>query len=128
MSADERRKRLAAVMNLFKTANDLSEQKVGLAVQSYEAVDRYIRQLDSDLKRMETDMSSHAETPAGHKRKSTEGDPASKVGLVWGGGDVPIAADMPVDPNEPTYCLCHQVSYGEMIGCDNPDVRPFPLL
>jgi len=27
-----------------------------------------------------------------------------------------------VDPNEPTYCLCHQVSYGEMIGCDNPDV------
>jgi hypothetical protein len=29
--------------------------------------------------------------------------------------------DMPVDPNEPTYCLCQQVSYGEMIGCDNPD-------
>lgn len=32
---------------------------------------------------------------------------------------------MPVDPNEPTYCLCHQVSYGEMIGCDNPDVSSF---
>ena len=31
---------------------------------------------------------------------------------------VPIV-DMPVDPNEPTYCLCQQVSYGEMIGCDN---------
>ena len=30
--------------------------------------------------------------------------------------------DMPVDPNEPTYCLCHQVSFGEMIGCDNTDV------
>ena len=53
--------------------------------------------------------------------------------------------DMPVDPNEPTYCLCQQVSschpfklgwldslskqfsfsaqvsYGEMIGCDNAD-------
>ncbi|KAF2982585.1 hypothetical protein EK904_008583 [Melospiza melodia maxima] len=24
-----------------------------------------------------------------------------------------------IDPNEPTYCLCSQVSYGEMIGCDN---------
>ncbi|KAK1791693.1 hypothetical protein P4O66_013174 [Electrophorus voltai] len=24
-----------------------------------------------------------------------------------------------IDPNEPTYCLCEQVSYGEMIGCDN---------
>ena len=27
--------------------------------------------------------------------------------------------DMPVDPNEPTYCVCHQVSFGQMIGCDN---------
>jgi len=25
----------------------------------------------------------------------------------------------PIDPDEPTYCLCEQVSYGEMIGCDN---------
>ena len=26
-----------------------------------------------------------------------------------------------VDPNEPTYCYCNRVSFGEMIGCDNPD-------
>ncbi|XP_052778965.1 inhibitor of growth protein 3-like [Mya arenaria] len=25
------------------------------------------------------------------------------------------------DPNEPRYCLCNQVSYGEMVGCDNDD-------
>jgi len=24
-----------------------------------------------------------------------------------------------IDPDEPTYCLCDQVSYGEMVGCDN---------
>lgn len=28
--------------------------------------------------------------------------------------------DLPVDPNEPVYCICMQVSYGEMVGCDNP--------
>merc|ERR1712071_20496 len=27
--------------------------------------------------------------------------------------------EIPIDPDEPTYCLCDQVSYGEMIGCDN---------
>ncbi|XP_071537302.1 inhibitor of growth protein 2-like isoform X2 [Panulirus ornatus] len=27
--------------------------------------------------------------------------------------------EIPIDPDEPTYCLCEQVSYGEMIGCDN---------
>lgn len=27
--------------------------------------------------------------------------------------------DMPVDPNEPTYCICGQVSFGQMVMCDN---------
>ena len=31
------------------------------------------------------------------------------------------------DPNEPRYCLCNQVSYGDMVACDNPDVRFFSL-
>jgi len=55
---------------------------------------------------------------------------ASSTNAVGSGAQVDSSAlghpadvlDMPVDPNEPTYCLCHQVSYGEMIGCDNPDV------
>jgi len=23
------------------------------------------------------------------------------------------------DPNEPTYCYCKRVSFGEMVGCEN---------
>ncbi|XP_060873284.1 inhibitor of growth protein 4-like [Metopolophium dirhodum] len=47
----------------------------------------------------------------------------SLTGALVGAGVAHSAEvlDMPVDPNEPTYCLCNQVSYGEMIGCDNPD-------
>ena len=30
-------------------------------------------------------------------------------------------AEVP-DPHEPRYCICNQVSYGEMVGCDNEDV------
>lgn len=33
--------------------------------------------------------------------------------------------DLPVDPNEPTYCYCNRVSYGEMIACDNPEVKTY---
>lgn len=29
---------------------------------------------------------------------------------------------MPIDPNEPLYCYCQQISYGEMVACDNTDV------
>lgn len=27
-----------------------------------------------------------------------------------------------VDPNEPRYCYCNEVSFGDMVGCDNDDV------
>lgn len=27
-----------------------------------------------------------------------------------------------IDPNEPRYCLCGDVSFGTMICCENPDV------
>lgn len=35
---------------------------------------------------------------------------------------MPDLTSQPLDPDEPTYCLCQQVSFGEMIGCDNDDV------
>ncbi|KAA0197614.1 hypothetical protein HAZT_HAZT004664 [Hyalella azteca] len=28
--------------------------------------------------------------------------------------------DWTYDPNEPRYCVCNQVSYGDMVACDNP--------
>ncbi|MBZ3888045.1 Inhibitor of growth protein 5 [Sciurus carolinensis] len=59
---------------------------------------------------------SEEETPK--KKKHKGGSEFTDTILSVHPSDV---LDMPVDPNEPTYCLCHQVSYGEMIGCDNPD-------
>ncbi|MDI1486902.1 MAG: hypothetical protein OHK93_006164 [Ramalina farinacea] len=35
------------------------------------------------------------------------------------------AAGEIIDPNEPTFCLCGDVSWGEMIGCDDEDVSGF---
>lgn len=31
-------------------------------------------------------------------------------------------SNMPIDPNEPRYCYCQRVSFGEMVACDNPGV------
>ena len=35
-----------------------------------------------------------------------------------------------IDPDEPRYCLCGDVSFGNMVCCENTDVRPphFPVL
>jgi inhibitor of growth protein 3 len=31
------------------------------------------------------------------------------------------STDWTYDPNEPRYCICNQVSYGDMVACDNED-------
>ncbi|KAK4535523.1 hypothetical protein CDCA_CDCA05G1548 [Cyanidium caldarium] len=55
--------------------------------------------------------------------------PSSSASVVGGFGAVGVAGaplpprnfieDMPVDPNEPRYCYCGDVSYGEMVACES---------
>ena len=40
-------------------------------------------------------------------------------------GEDGMSATWQPDPNEPRYCLCNDVSYGDMVGCDNEDVSDF---
>ncbi|ELK32677.1 Inhibitor of growth protein 5 [Myotis davidii] len=101
-------------------------------------VDKHIRRLDADLARFEADLKDKLEegrsqkekrSSRGRGRRTSEEDTPKKKKHKGGSEftDTILSVhpsdvlDMPVDPNEPTYCLCHQVSYGEMIGCDNPD-------
>lgn len=50
---------------------------------------------------------------------STSSEPSNELQIVDENGEPVNWQD---DPNEPRYCLCNQVSYGEMVGCDNDDV------
>ena len=54
---------------------------------------------------------------AGNDPSSKERDEATKEAAVL----------EEIDPNEPRYCLCGDVSYGEMVACENPNVSA-PLL
>lgn len=163
---EDKCKRFGNIHTLFEKAKDYSDDKVQLAMQTYEMVDKHIRRLDSELAKLEAEMKDkqqHLATTAsssassgideggkntvGIKKKKGQKDgkkvtPRSvfeskdqkrkkvvKESLVPEViptgipllGQTTEVLDMPVDPNEPTYCICHQVSYGEMIGCDNID-------
>ncbi|KYN43055.1 Inhibitor of growth protein 4 [Trachymyrmex septentrionalis] len=164
---EKKKEQLAHIQSLFNKAKEYGDDKVQLAIQTYELVDKHIRRLDSDLARFEAEIqdktlnsnraqeesnaskkgrkklkekekrkkgtvvSSEDEAKNARKKQKKGGSvaSASSTGAVGSGAQVDATAlghpadvlDMPVDPNEPTYCLCHQVSYGEMIGCDNPD-------
>lgn len=41
---------------MFKQAKEISDDKVNIAVHTYELVDKHIRKLDSDLAKFESEM------------------------------------------------------------------------
>lgn len=53
---------------------------------------------------------------------SNENSTSEEDALVNVDNSKKVWLDMPIDPNEPVFCLCQQVSYGEMVMCDDPDV------
>eukprot|EP00624_Nannochloropsis_granulata_P001825 evm.model.NODE_188_length_14408_cov_22.127499.4 len=64
-------------------------------------------------------MASKKKKKLGKGGKDMSGD----LGLVPAVGQVQgtHGAEEEVDPNEPVYCTCQRVSYGQMVGCDNEE-------
>uniref|UniRef100_W5MI41 Inhibitor of growth protein n=1 Tax=Lepisosteus oculatus TaxID=7918 RepID=W5MI41_LEPOC len=151
LASEQRVEHLQKIHSAYNKCKEYSDDKVQLAMQTYEMVDKHIRRLDADLARFEADLKEKLEVSGyespdgrglkkgrsqkdkrgsrGRGRKGSDDDSPKKKKMKNSPdyNDSILAVhpsdvlDMPVDPNEPTYCLCHQVSYGEMIGCDNPD-------
>merc|ERR1711976_310776 len=131
ITAEESVKFREEVTKMFNTARQLTEDKINFANQSYEVVDKYIRKLDDDLSMFESDLKAKAleegidlEKLIQDDHKKAEIGGLSAVASIFPHlikGNDPDLEDMPIDPNEPTYCVCKQVSYGHMIGCDNLD-------
>ena len=44
------------IRRMFKKAEDYGEEKVSIAIQTYQIVDRHIRRLDGDLAKIESEM------------------------------------------------------------------------
>ncbi|EFJ24278.1 hypothetical protein SELMODRAFT_270360 [Selaginella moellendorffii] len=108
----------SSIASVHKTCVDVANEKVALALSTYDMVDNYIQRLDKYLKKYKEDCEQAKDLQGGDEQQADVGatgeddrqNPSTDL-------------DIPVDPNEPTYCLCNQVSYGEMIACDNPDCK-----
>lgn len=55
-SSEKRKEQLAHIQSLFNKAKEYGDDKVQLAIQTYELVDKHIRRLDSDLARFEAEI------------------------------------------------------------------------
>jgi inhibitor of growth protein 4 len=133
----------------LRDAQALSEEKVALARQTYDLVDRSIRRLDATLRRFEAELDGPAGSAATPDDGTTYGgaDPSDELYMPEQAAAAAAACishrkgarkgeqaagtrgvrtfevEMPIDPNEPTYCICKSVSFGQMVGCDNPTCK-----
>lgn len=140
---------------LIQTLNDLqarrllhADERITLANQAYEMVEKHIRRLDDVLEELAArPPTAAAPTTTNRKKKRTNSmnDESTNqkkrrkldkpLNQVQNKTSVkkkestemknkivePIGLDhFPIDPYEPRYCICNQVSFGRMVACDNP--------
>ncbi|RWR93617.1 PHD finger protein ING2 [Cinnamomum micranthum f. kanehirae] len=101
----------------------LSTEKVLLAREAYDLIDNYIKRLDEDLNQFAEVLKQEGKIPRDEPAILPPLPLLPKLGKRKSYFRVPalVDADLPSDPNEPTYCVCNQVSFGDMIECDNVD-------
>lgn len=56
LNPGKRKEEMEKIQKMFKKAKEHGEDKVSIAVQTYELVDKHIRRLDSDLAKFEAEM------------------------------------------------------------------------
>ncbi|KAF1797893.1 hypothetical protein FB192DRAFT_1396731 [Mucor lusitanicus] len=118
----------------YKTAMQKQDQKIELAMRMYDLVSRHIERLDTQVAKSGLSESdwisprSNRKGPAwhdgGHRKRALGSiDGPTRKRIHHSSRPMPsngstAAGDPDIDSNEPTYCYCKQVSFGDMIACD----------
>ncbi|PIO61220.1 hypothetical protein TELCIR_17264 [Teladorsagia circumcincta] len=136
LSNEQRAKLYRETQTMFKEIDKLSDKKVKLAQKMYDTVDMHIKEMDQEIaqfheyqrKKCEEAQAASAASSEDAEKKSANSSmkpnkrkkqlKASTAENELTNGFKPsvvIPVDMPVDPNEPTYCICHQANGTAMI-------------
>ena len=125
-----------AQLGELATAKELAQQineiKAQVAVANYDLLDRSVRMIDDEIqtieKAMEMSEDERLRKAVASRHSSGESQAQGFGGQIGGQVDMWVDFDdlrdndmANVDPNEPVYCFCRQVCFGDMIACDNDE-------
>ncbi|ORX81456.1 hypothetical protein K493DRAFT_411962 [Basidiobolus meristosporus CBS 931.73] len=132
--------RLSTLRELSQCVGEYSKQdakKLALAVRLADTVDRHIQRLEYHFLGFQEELAGDKALKETNKEASRDRKDAKKGNSVnarlqqssTGARHTRKDEDsldqgvkrqeLGIDPNEPTYCYCNQISFGEMIACDN---------
>lgn len=111
-------KLLLATQHCLVQMQELSDNKLAIIQDALDQLDNKSRELDHDFKLINAATSDGAEatTTTNNNTKSTKNNVNNK-NQSSSSTSQPKTSQR--ESPEPTYCVCHQVSYGDMICCDN---------
>mmetsp|Transcript_32651 Transcript_32651/g.55059 ORF Transcript_32651/g.55059 Transcript_32651/m.55059 type:complete len:261 (+) Transcript_32651:60-842(+) len=125
---DQHIRRLDVDLKKFEEELKQDRSKVEQPFPSEMRRDKNIKTISPAKGKARDKMMDGVTKPAGGSKKNRPND---MLGTLAGGlppdleDNAPtvmkMEEDLPIDPNEPIYCMCRQVSFGEMVACDNPD-------
>uniref|UniRef100_A0A7S0BHS8 Inhibitor of growth protein N-terminal histone-binding domain-containing protein n=1 Tax=Rhodosorus marinus TaxID=101924 RepID=A0A7S0BHS8_9RHOD len=120
---------------------ELADKKIALAQNASDIIATVIRGIDDKLLRFENQLRKEGRWPADAPPTKLPKTLARTLPVAEVNANAPkkanvlvhppqsmrssgsgLADDAIVDPNEPRYCSCRQVSFGEMIACENAEV------
>lgn len=144
LRAEEKGLDLALQATLLRKTEKEHAKLMVMIDEKIEREARLVALLEQHLARLEADLNGKLSMGLSNPHAAIFADipdvePTSETGVIGSSGSatnggVPggrsrsspkhrqTLQDEPIDPNEPVYCYCRQVSHGDMIACDNPTV------
>ncbi|KAL4210869.1 hypothetical protein AB4K20DRAFT_1561980 [Rhizopus microsporus] len=108
----------------YSLAIQKQDQKIDLTKKMYDLVSRHIERIDSQMAKSDTGedwmgIGRRTDDNDGWKLSSTRKRMLPHSHRKRGFDEQhSLFSELEIDPNEPKYCYCNQVSFGDMIACD----------
>lgn len=113
-------KLLLATQHYLVQMQEISDNKLAIIQDALDQLDTKSRELDHDFKLINAATSDGTETSNNNTNSNNNKASNNNVknkNQSASSSSQPKASQR--ESPEPTYCVCHQVSYGDMICCDN---------
>ncbi len=106
---------LEEIALLKRAIEVITIRKMQLAIKNYDFLDQNVRMVDNEMTLLEKDLRLQQSD-----MDSSSGGVSNIIGTEkkrkHSNSVVPV---MQIDPNEPVYCTCKRIAFGDMIACDN---------
>lgn len=112
-------KLLLAIQHGLAKMQEISDNKLAIVQDALDQLDNKSRELDHDFKLINVATSDGTEQATNTKDKSSKSTTSGKDKNQSASSSSHQPKSSQRESPEPTYCVCHQVSYGDMICCDN---------